>query len=270
MADSIDISGRRAAAASANANRPAAAVQVTDPMAEGIKPLFTLFLNTYVLPTAGGSQLPASQLPSSSGGASAQAVCVRAAAEMKAAESTTMYIDYTHIAHFHPQLTDAVREHFHRLSPHLNGVLHQFMVEQQPEHSRHKLSLTNHLDAALFRVAFYNLPVVSSIRELKTSRIGELMSISGTVTRTSAVRPELSLGSFRCADCKTVHAHIAQQFKYTEVSANTCTHVKHCGSGMISNLQPAKLVSGTGCCRRPFALLRRSFLLFFSHASQSG
>ena len=35
-------------------------------------------------------------------------------------------------------------------------------------------------------------------------RVGKLSCFSGTVTRTSEVRPELYLGAFRCLDCNTV------------------------------------------------------------------
>lgn len=49
-------------------------------------------------------------------------------------------------------------------------------------------------------------------------RIGQLMSISGTVTRTSEVRPELVSGTFTCETCRTTIYDVEQQFKYTEVS----------------------------------------------------
>ncbi len=79
-----------------------------------------------------------------------------------------------------------------------------------------------------------------SIRDLKTNVLGQLISFSGTVTRTTEVRefcggkvqlkaphatrpalcaqvrPELIRATFVCGDCKTVHRNIEQQFKYTE------------------------------------------------------
>ncbi|KAJ1969178.1 MCM DNA helicase complex subunit mcm6 [Dispira parvispora] len=70
----------------------------------------------------------------------------------------------------------------------------------------------------MFYVAFTNLPSVSRIRELRTDRIGQLSGISGTVTRTSEVRPELIFGTFRCVLCQTLVRHVEQQFKYTEPS----------------------------------------------------
>jgi DNA replication licensing factor MCM6 len=55
------------------------------------------------------------------------------------------------------------------------------------------------------------------LRELKTGRLGHLISMMGTVTRTSEVRPELVAGSFTCLECRVRSADVAQQFKYTEV-----------------------------------------------------
>jgi DNA replication licensing factor MCM6 len=68
-------------------------------------------------------------------------------------------------------------------------------------------------------IGFYNLPLQSRIRELRTDRIGKLVCVSGTVTRTSQVRPELLRGVFRCKQCFTIiQGEVEQQFKYIEVS----------------------------------------------------
>lgn len=67
-----------------------------------------------------------------------------------------------------------------------------------------------------FFVAFYNLSSVEKIRMVRTGKIGRLMSISGTVTRTSEVRPELFYGHFICKKCATIHPHVEQQYQYTE------------------------------------------------------
>lgn len=53
---------------------------------------------------------------------------------------------------------------------------------------------------------------------MRTEKIGKLSAISGTVTRTSEVRPELVYGSFTCLECKGLVKDVEQQFKYTEVS----------------------------------------------------
>ena len=41
------------------------------------------------------------------------------------------------------------------------------------------------------------------------------MSVSGVVTRTSEVRPELLYGTFKCLECSSEIVDVAQQFKYT-------------------------------------------------------
>lgn len=68
-----------------------------------------------------------------------------------------------------------------------------------------------------FSLAFLNLAITDGIRDLRTARIGQLMAISGTVTRTSEVRPELVFGAFVCQECRTTVGDVEQQFKYTEV-----------------------------------------------------
>lgn len=81
-----------------------------------------------------------------------------------------------------------------------------------------------------------NLFDVCRLRELTAQRIGQLMSISGTVTRTSEVRPELIAGAFRCDDCYTTYAMLVpQQFKYTEPSC--CTN-RWCGNRSKWTLLP--------------------------------
>ncbi|KIJ40753.1 hypothetical protein M422DRAFT_256449 [Sphaerobolus stellatus SS14] len=52
-----------------------------------------------------------------------------------------------------------------------------------------------------FVLTFFHLPLMCGIHELKAERIGMLFSISGTVTRTSEVHPELIFGSFVCVEC---------------------------------------------------------------------
>lgn len=66
-----------------------------------------------------------------------------------------------------------------------------------------------------FFVAFVNLPRVHQLRELRTSKVGQMVSFSGTVTRTSEVRPELLFGTFFCAACGTEVRDVEQQCRYT-------------------------------------------------------
>jgi MCM OB domain len=56
------------------------------------------------------------------------------------------------------------------------------------------------------------------IRALRTDVVGRLLAITGTVTRTSEVRPELLYGSFCCNDCQTVTRDVKQNYCFTQVS----------------------------------------------------
>lgn len=61
-----------------------------------------------------------------------------------------------------------------------------------------------------------NIPPSSAATSCRVEKVGALTCFSGTVTRTSEVRPELFLGAFRCLQCSTIVRGVEQQFKYTE------------------------------------------------------
>ncbi|KAI9813700.1 MAG: MCM DNA helicase complex subunit mcm6 [Thelocarpon impressellum] len=155
---------------------------------------------------------------------------------------STLYVDYQHLASMREgALASAIVENYYRFLPFLTRGLHNliakyepryFRAHRQPEGSTTKASstaseglsqtesqrdkTTNQQTDKLFTLAFYNLPLVSRVRHLRTSSIGHLLSISGTVTRTSEVRPELSLATFTCEACRAVIPNVEQTFRYTE------------------------------------------------------
>lgn len=156
---------------------------------------------------------------------------------------STLYVDYTHLSSFGGSLATAVVEEYYRFLPFLTKALHNMIARYEPryfrEHRQPTASTTqassNQSNAAsqsqsdfqgdktsnqqtdkLFAIAFYNLPLVSRVRHLRTENIGQLLSISGTVTRTSEVRPELSLATFTCAACRSIVPNVEQTFRYTE------------------------------------------------------
>ena len=142
---------------------------------------------------------------------------------MREYELTTLYVDYGHLLQKDDVLADAIQRQYYRFLPYLRKSLHNLVAEYEPEYLKINptsaaMDSTN-LQSREFSVAFYHLPLVSAIRDLRTDKIGTLMSISGTVTRTSEVRPELLFGSFTCEACKALVQEIEQQFKYTEVRA---------------------------------------------------
>jgi DNA replication licensing factor MCM6 len=162
---------------------------------------------------------------------------------MRTYQLSTFYIDYKHLQTWeNGTLAHVINVHYYRLIPFLNAGLNDMIAKYEPQYFRdHRSSATassNMTTSAasnasqseatsnkstlgqatdkLFTVAFYNLPLVSRVRSLRTANIGQLLSISGTVTRTSEVRPELSMATFVCQACRNVVRNVEQTFRYTE------------------------------------------------------
>lgn len=119
------------------------------------------------------------------------------------------------------------------LGPYLRRAIRELIGEYDPKYLFLNIDAAGLVQSALiprdFFIGFYNLPLVSGIRDLRMNKIGQLLSISGTVTRTSEVRPELHFGTFTCQACKAVIKDVQQQFRYTEpiiCSNETCQNRK--------------------------------------------
>ena len=156
---------------------------------------------------------------------------------------STLYVDFTHLMdHERGVLANAIQGDFYRFLPYMLRALNSLIAKYEPQYYReHRQpgSTTGRTDSSLagnslseedgindktpnqqtdkiFALAFYNLPLVSRVRQLRTEQIGRLVSISGTVTRTSEVRPELHLATFICDECNNVIPDVEQIFKYSE------------------------------------------------------
>ncbi|KAG8366834.1 hypothetical protein BUALT_Bualt16G0009100 [Buddleja alternifolia] len=129
---------------------------------------------------------------------------------MRPNESDTMFIDFSHVMRFNDVLQKAISDEFLRFEAYLKNACKRFVLELKPTF------MADDNPNKDINVAFYNLPLVKRLRELTTAEIGKLVSVSGVVTRTSEVRPELLRGSFKCLECGNVVKNVEQQFKYTE------------------------------------------------------
>ncbi|PHU26635.1 DNA replication licensing factor MCM6 [Capsicum chinense] len=129
---------------------------------------------------------------------------------MRPNESNTMFIDFSHVMRFNDVLQKAISDEFLRFESYLKNACKRFVMELKPTF------ITDDNPNKDINVAFYNLPLIKRLRELTTAEIGKLVSVTGVVTRTSEVRPELLQGTFKCLDCGTVIKNVEQQFKYTE------------------------------------------------------
>ena len=75
-----------------------------------------------------------------------------------------------------------LQEHHYRLDPYMKKALQNFVRA----HLEDYVETDEHVEKE-FWVSFFNLPLVERLRELKTGKIGKLVSFAGTVTRTSEV-----------------------------------------------------------------------------------
>lgn len=149
-------------------------------------------------------------------------------AKMVNDESNLLNVDFNHLLNYQDGiLSDAISEQFYRFLPFLQNSLRKIVAKYQPQYLRVS-SLDNDLSKTIekdFQISFYNLKTINRIRDLKAENIGMLLSITGTVTRTSEIRPELYKASFTCDVCKALVTNVEQTFKYTEPTScinNTC------------------------------------------------
>ncbi|PPQ71094.1 hypothetical protein CVT24_009845 [Panaeolus cyanescens] len=193
---------------------------VKDAVGESVAESFETFLKTFT------EEVALAQTPGSDGDGmeqnEAELIYIDQIHTMREYELTTLYVDFGHILLRDDVLADAIQKQYYRFLPYLRRALLNLIAQYEPEYlkinptaSQGDASSSQSRD---FNIAFYHLPLVSGIRDLRTDKIGTLMSISGTVTRTSEVRPELLYGSFICEVCNGIVNDIEQQFKYTEPS----------------------------------------------------
>ncbi|KAF5387920.1 hypothetical protein D9615_000640 [Tricholomella constricta] len=191
---------------------------VKDAVGESVAESFETFLKTFT------EEIALAPTPASDGDipdvGEGELVYIEQIHTMREYELTTLYVDYGHLLQRDDVLADAIQKQYYRFLPYLRRALLNLVTEFEPEYLKINPTAATtdsaNLQSREFNIAFYHLPLVSGIRDLRTDKIGTLMSISGTVTRTSEVRPELLFGSFICEICNGHVNDIEQQFKYTE------------------------------------------------------
>jgi DNA replication licensing factor MCM6 len=211
--------------------------QVIDKVSERLQQNFENFLESHVEePTSSG-------LPTSSE-LRTDKYYINQIHGLREFQLSTLYVDYRHMLAAREGLVmaEAITTQYYRFLPYLTKALHSLLSKYEPVYFKDHRQMTSTSSQAntsmtgnttseansqgdktinqqtdkMFTLAFYNLPLVSRVRQLRTDQIGKLLSISGTVTRTSEVRPELHLGTFICEACNTVVPNVEQSFRYTE------------------------------------------------------
>ncbi|KAG2499995.1 hypothetical protein HYH03_002277 [Edaphochlamys debaryana] len=130
---------------------------------------------------------------------------VTAVKELKELDKYTLYVHVLDLNAHDPSLCAYITTNYGRVEAALRRALHSFIKQLEPG-----LAESNRE----YYVAFVN-SWAQRLRDLRTSKLSQLTAFSGTVTRTSEVRPELLYGAFKCMDCNTITTGVPQQFKYS-------------------------------------------------------
>jgi DNA replication licensing factor MCM6 len=193
------------------------------------------------------------------GDAEDQLYYVAQAKHMVIEKRKTLYVQMDHLKNlneadvsFRPQdLQQVIEEKYFSVREYLNqsvlqflraiqddeGISSQFTEDEKAGFKRliEDQTFREEKNLQYFSVAFFNLEYLNSIRTLKTHTLGKLVSISGTVTRTTEVKPELLEGTFMCLDCSRIISNVVQQFKVT--MPTICTNPA-CGNRKNFKLSP--------------------------------
>jgi DNA replication licensing factor MCM6 len=139
------------------------------------------------------------------------------AREMRAENKFTLFVKFSHFRRLDNRLVEwdpaefenCVRTHYQKIKEYLDDGVEMFV--------RNVVGLNDAQgEEARFSASFYDTGELISLRELKTDQLGRLVSVCGTVTRTSEVKPELVNGCFLCSLCGREITGVLQEFKYTE------------------------------------------------------
>lgn len=110
------------------------------------------------------------------------------------------------------ELADAIELEYYRFEPFFRKAVEELVAMH---HKEYVYDIERGHQREFF-VAFYNMPRTERIRSMRAEKIGRLIAMSGTVTRSTEVRPELFYGTFACKKCGKIQKGIEQQFQYTE------------------------------------------------------
>lgn len=115
----------------------------------------------------------------------------RVLTDMRDKDNPTMTIAYDHLSQWDSSFADIIIENYLMVEPYLRKAVKTFVGEHFPDF------LIEHQRQRDFYVSIVGLPACERLRDLRTDKVGRLVSFKGTVTRTSEVRPELFFGAFR-------------------------------------------------------------------------
>lgn len=130
--------------------------------------------------------------------------------EMEKESKNTLYVNFDDLKAYDKEFAAVVEERYYILIESLRSAVMLFVLRILPNYAIEDEKTNKKRE---FFLSFYNLNQILRLRDLDTYSLTKLCSISGTVTRTSDVKPELSVGTFECESCFSIVDGIEQEFK---------------------------------------------------------
>lgn len=225
--------------------------KVHDVTGEKVRESFEQFLQEFMEESSSNTAAAAASAPTQDNLFSGKTYIAQLEA-MKIYELNTIYINYKHLlTRENGVLASAITEQYYRFLPFLQSGLRRVIkryvpdllksgainpannnsgnnnnasgnsqadTQQSSSNGGGAASTSTALESSekIFQISIFNLPTVHRIRDIRSEKIGSLMTISGTVTRSSEVRPELYKACFTCDLCRAVVENVEQVFKFTE------------------------------------------------------
>lgn len=179
-------------------------------MQSNVQRYFLEFLSTFRLPTEDG-------------GLHEDCYYIEQAKIMVQEKRHILYVRMSHLdqvdeasVSFEPaDLRSVIETKYFMVRHNLNAAVPELLAKiTDPEHAAAIKQYQENEELKL-TVAFMDMPVYHGIFDLRAEKLGQLITIRGTVTRTTEVKPELLVGTFMCNDCQREVSGVEQQFKVT-------------------------------------------------------
>ena len=142
--------------------------------------------------------------------------------------SQSLVISYTHLVTSKTNLAIWLADAPGLMLPLLNQMAWIVVLDQFPQYKEIH-------DECFVRVA--ELPIIDTLRDLRTVHMNILVRVSGIITRRSQVLPKLKSVSFKCLVCSTIHGPHAHSSPIP-MAAPPCNH---CDDGLGNVVQDNEL-----------------------------
>jgi DNA replication licensing factor MCM6 len=164
--------------------------------------------------------------PAEGGGDASDFYYVEQAKQMVREDRHTLCVKMSHLEQIDPasvsyepaDLRNVIETRYLLVRDYLNAAVPQLLASIDDTELQEKIKKVRENSELKFVAAFYDLPTFSGLRNLKTDKLGQLVTMCGTVTRTTEVKPELLVGTFQCNECMREISGVEQQFKVTTPS----------------------------------------------------